>query len=240
MENFAKKIAFTLAEVIIVVGIVGIIAEMTIPTVIGDIQAQSLRAAFNKSYSNLTAAVQRTIYDDYGGSLVISSASDFIVFMNNLQKHYIKSIGCTTTQICPGDAIFPLEKFGSSEAGVFMSSNYKTYTKSGASSSFNDGIIALADGGFIFYDYSEASEATSGMYFLAIDVNGWRKKPNRFGHDFFTFQLSNNGKILPMGAENTFYSQGVYCSKTSTHGCNGYGCTSKALVESDYFNNLPK
>jgi len=75
--------------------------------------------------------------------------------------------------------------------------------------------------------------------FISVDVNGHNKKPNRWGHDLFTFQVMDNGKLLPMGAEGTAYDE-RYCSTTSSNGYNGIGCTYKALTDKDYFKNLPK
>lgn len=43
LNNFSKK-AFTLAEVLITMGIIGIVAEMTIPTLAKDINDMELRA----------------------------------------------------------------------------------------------------------------------------------------------------------------------------------------------------
>lgn len=74
-----------------------------------------------------------------------------------------------------------------------------------------------------------------------MDVNGITKNPNRWGYDLFTFQLVNDGKILPMGAPNTSYKdRNPYCWKSSTAVYNGIACTYYALTEKDYFNKLPR
>ena len=46
-----KKVAFTLAEVLITLGIIGIVVAMTIPTLMTNIKARKLRTQFLKSYS---------------------------------------------------------------------------------------------------------------------------------------------------------------------------------------------
>lgn len=46
------------------------------------------------------------------------------------------------------------------------------------------------------------NEKTPTVY-LTADINGASKKPNAWGHDVFTFQLMDNGKLLPMGQEGT-------------------------------------
>ena len=80
----------------------------------------------------------------------------------------------------------------------------------------------------------------NGPLYISVDVNGYNKNPNRFGHDLFMFQIDDKGKLLPMGLSGTTYYDDEYCSATSTNKMNGAGCTHKALTEKDYFKNLPK
>ena len=52
----------------------------------------------------------------------------------------------------------------------------------------------------------------------------------------FTFQLMDDGKLLPMGAKDTDYTdQDIYCSKTSTNSFNGIGCTQRALSDENFW-----
>ena len=51
-----RKIAFTLAEVLITLGIIGVVAAMTIPTLISNYQKQALFSQFKKAYANLNQA----------------------------------------------------------------------------------------------------------------------------------------------------------------------------------------
>lgn len=77
--------------------------------------------------------------------------------------------------------------------------------------------------------------------YITVDVNGRNKKPNRWGHDLFTFHLTDDGRIVPAGTpQSTYSAQGTYCSSTSAHARNRIGCTYYALNDKDYFNNLPR
>ena len=51
-----KKIGFTLAEVLITLGIIGVVAAVTIPTLISNYQKQALFSQFKKTYANLNQA----------------------------------------------------------------------------------------------------------------------------------------------------------------------------------------
>ena len=57
LNDFKKKIAFTLAEVLITLGIIGVVAAMTIPTISSNIQHAVLKNQFKKFYSTFWQAV---------------------------------------------------------------------------------------------------------------------------------------------------------------------------------------
>ena len=58
-----KKIGFTLAEVLMTLGIIGIVAAMTIPTLVSDFQKRALAGQFKKSYANMTQVLKLAIVD---------------------------------------------------------------------------------------------------------------------------------------------------------------------------------
>ena len=51
-----KKLAFTLAEVLITLGIIGVVSAMSIPALINNVRAVKLRSQFNKAYSEVQQA----------------------------------------------------------------------------------------------------------------------------------------------------------------------------------------
>lgn len=57
MNNYESKNAFTLAEVLITLAIIGIVAALTIPTISKNIQQAVLKNQFKKFYSMFTQAV---------------------------------------------------------------------------------------------------------------------------------------------------------------------------------------
>ena len=69
-NKYKNKIAFTLAEVLITLGIIGVVAALTIPTLISNIQGIQFRSKFKKTISVLSQAGRLSLskYDfDYGG-----------------------------------------------------------------------------------------------------------------------------------------------------------------------------
>lgn len=59
-----RKLAFTLAEVLITLGIIGIVAAITIPQLINNYKAKRLRTQFLKSYSTIQQAFKEMEADD--------------------------------------------------------------------------------------------------------------------------------------------------------------------------------
>ncbi len=71
------KGAFTLAEVLITLGIIGVVAAMTMPTLLNSTQGAQYRTAFKKAISVLSQAVVLNIaLDDYDLSEVTSTETD--------------------------------------------------------------------------------------------------------------------------------------------------------------------
>lgn len=245
-----KSFGFTLAEVLITLGIIGVVAAMTLPAVINNTKNKELETAFKKSYSQLGQAIQSIFLREYGGAGISigstgtgTSSAAYTDFVNYMQKQYKQASICIDGQKNCSLAIFPLETYSGTEGSSFITKNYKTYNSKTANAGgyCNDGIMAITDGSFIFFDVSNAEQETAGKLLFCIDVNGWKKRPNRFGHDFFMFEMEQNtGKLLPMGLENTAFPEDKYCSLTSSAAQNGLGCTTKALSNPDYFKNLPK
>ena len=60
----AKKVAFTLAEVLITLGIIGVVAALTLPTVINKVQSVILKNQFKKAYSSLLNAINLVQKDE--------------------------------------------------------------------------------------------------------------------------------------------------------------------------------
>lgn len=216
---------FTLAEVLITLGIIGIVAAMTIPAIINQTNGKELEAELKKAYSVLQNAFNQMSYDE--GQTINRINYSNQTFIPIFKKYFKISKDCGT---------FGCESGNAPEGGGYkISNNYKTYNNMELKTNLlDDGQVIISDGMFIMV------ENINGLLLITIDINGYKKKPNRWGHDLFTFQVMDNGKLLPMGAKNTNYNEKNYCSATATNNYNGIGCTHKALTEKNYFQNLPK
>lgn len=227
--NF-KKSAFTLAEVLITLGIIGVVAALTLPSLIQKKQNKVLEVQFKKSYSLISQSMLNVVENEYGG-IVEFGNSDLGNLILTLSKYYKDAQ--TTWPV--------LENYPNNTLEArcnFLANYYKNYTGKVGGRRFNDGIIQILDGSTIFFDVSSSDESTYGIILVAIDINGWRAKPNKYGYDFFVFELEKNGKITPMGSDDSLYPASKYCSKNSTNASNGYGCTYSVFSDPKYFDKL--
>lgn len=77
--GFTSKAGFTLAEVLITLGIIGVVAAMTIPTLIANTNGAKFRSQFKKTLSTLNQAglMAQAQYDfDYAGTTLKCSEAD--------------------------------------------------------------------------------------------------------------------------------------------------------------------
>ena len=89
---YGKVLAFTLAEVLITLGIIGVVAAMTIPTLMANINGLKFRNQFKKSISTLNQAVRMNIanYDfDFSSTHngITDSMNFYNIFNNNLSGY---------------------------------------------------------------------------------------------------------------------------------------------------------
>ena len=78
--------AFTLAEVLIVLGIIGIVAELTIPTLMNNVQNQVTVVTVKKAYSTLSQAYTMAVQDNGipdtwggGGTLDLETGANLMI-----------------------------------------------------------------------------------------------------------------------------------------------------------------
>lgn len=232
------NLGFTLAEVLITMGILGVLAALTTPALIADKRAKELETGLKKNASVIAQALN--LYQaDTGIVLRPGDAANWKEIRDIFILKYFKVLRDCGRGYLNGECVL--------NNGWGADDNSKIYTTLNGNSlnlhMFDDGQYVLHDGSFILLEYSISSGTTElavSDFFISVDVNGYNKKPNRLGQDLFTFQITKEGKLLPMGTKGTKYSDDTYCSKTSTNNLNGIGCTYKAMTEPDYFKNLPK
>lgn len=224
------KKGFTLAEVLITLGIIGVISAMVVPQLQASVRKQQLRTKFLKTYSMLQQTFKTMEANDVSLDSGTYKFKQNGFFYQTFAK-YIKN-----TQTCYGNYKFPCYDPSPS------TNRYKSLDgKSTISYAFlDDGQIVLLDGTLLIFEneiYSQSS--TMRIIIIFADLNGYNNQPNRLGYDLFAFQFINN-QLLPMGAEGTKYTGDNFCKKSGSEPFNGMSCSYKAISDPSYFKNLDK
>ena len=79
-----KRFGFTLAEVLITLGIIGVVAAMTMPTLMNSTQGAQYKAAYKKALSALSQAVTLNVaLDEYNFADLDNSTYNLEEMLNN-------------------------------------------------------------------------------------------------------------------------------------------------------------
>ena len=227
--NNIRRAAFTLAEVLITLGIIGVFAAMTMPVIISNIKAQQLRTAFLKGYSVITQAFE--LYNNDSNCTTTDCLAYGMNFANAMRPYFKEVAYCSRAEH-NNEYCFPIS---TTDTKYW---NFSKKTKGIASNFFDDGQFLTPDGMLITFEQQQLGNQS---IFIGIDTNGRNKMPNVLGQDLFLFQVVDKGGrgfIVPVGGDDTDYPSDEYCNFESASRENGYGCAARALSEPDFFKNL--
>ena len=241
--------AFTLAEVLITLGIIGVVAALTMPGLINNIKHKQLEVAFKSAYSIFSQAAQNIKREDMEGF-----GSYYSYFDNEKQINpnapqfkdvFYKNSGLKVVGKCQYDDIY-----------------VKNYTKTTTAESYymhfsNSARIILQDA--LSNGMCSTFTITASTIFFIVDING-RKAPNVLGHDVFFFKIDNNNdNLVPLKMKKLYtdeelektdspyhYVMGDPCSTKSKQAGNGTGCSYYAVINQNpddpskgYWESLP-
>lgn len=249
-----KKIGFTLSEVLITLGIIGVVAAMTIPTIASRVIHKRLQAQFKKTYSDLNRAT-RTFYADTD-----IPVHDYDVFLK---------AGQDTTLSGNWNSNLLLEKFMSYYKGFSRVNNtgWTSFDKLHNLKNLNLNGIEVAqypcDMSSVYTDnigrlYAMDDTSTANGKSLpfgpkiCVDINGI-DKPNKWGHDRFVFVFTEENAVIPYSGTswNTLTDNltdekeiAKYCDKGSSnvqHACAYFALIDKSPTgNGSYWTNFLK
>lgn len=212
------SIGFTIAEVLITLGIVGIVAAMTLPILNKNIQDIQFKAAWKKAYSQLEQA----------SKLYLQKNDTFLGVSNYaaaLQPYYKVVKYCDTqasTQGCwvAASQNYYLNKPSDPIAGIPNNNPAKDLGVSRG--------LFLADGTTMSTMAAWNSDCDADAYgkvcgWILIDVNGFNA-PNTVGRDVYGVWVVTD-RVIPIGLPMPVTWSQDGCKTT------GWGCSSKYLME---------
>ncbi len=220
---------FSLSEIIITVVIIGVIASITIPSIVANYDEKERYTKVNKIYSMLVNALESSASvgeNDYTYYTVVNDSAGMKDFYDKFLKNYLHVM-----KVCENQT-----------AGCWNRNNTKTMSGSNfrynhPGISIGEGTMAfvLNDGTFIHLDayggadefkqfFGVTKESTDPGMTIAFDING-DKGPNTIGKDIFAAVFLPTQGIVPAFYEATQSQINSDCSKSGT----GFACIQKYL-----------
>ena len=189
------KKGFTLAEVLITLAILGVIAALTLPALNTNVNDTVLEKQILKFYSQLTDAVD--LYKAQHEVDTLASGlnlNEFIGLMNTGGHATSGDVGTTYTNIDRTTVDNPFTALLAEE---------------------NPPVYNLPDGSVF------SIEASDNMWKVTVDVNGIRT-PNRLGEDTLTMYIRRDGKVGTKFANRSTDTYAGNCKADDAHsGCIG-------------------
>lgn len=220
-----KRRAFTLAEVLITLGIIGVIAGLTIPTLLQKKAELETTSKLKRAYSTLSSAYTLAVQEN--GTLdqwgLVAGGPGAAIILNKLEPYLklVKNCGTGT--------------------GCFPTGLYKRLSGVDETNwDFNSGGFAkaqLADGTLLLIamisttcttnrgNTPPLSSICAAMY---LDINGFNGS-NQLGVDTFEFAMTKNG-LVPYGTQQESAGGGMRFDDSCKDKSTAYGQSCAAWV----------
>jgi type II secretory pathway pseudopilin PulG len=227
-KTSCKKAAFTLAETLIAIGIIGVVAAMTIPTIMSKCLKRQVEAQAKETYSSLMQAMRASVDDGVGANFTkeISHLS-----MNDWVDAYI-SPKMKIVQRCSISVGGCWHKSGVVKTLTNETPRYERNLGNNWAAIGHDAYsFRTAKGAYFDMDYSSAylSKKECGVtgisgvntFQIYIDVNGDRG-PNVIGKDIYIMVWVSDEKFVPAGYDMSASEVENNCTKGDGYWCLSY------------------
>lgn len=212
---------FTLAEVLITLGIIGVVASISLPGLTLNILKQQTGPALAKAVNSLETASHLAIEEGQVRTLDQLAPNNRGQLFNTILAPYLSSRNVTRTK----------PYYNYSGSALYGNANNSTMyvTKDGIAFLHNQaapGSLTAARKRALGMGYS------GDFYTVYIDTNGNNKGPNMLGKDLFTVIVDTKGSVIPMGGSaysayygvNNVYWQGDACGNPKKAPTNATYC----------------
>ena len=211
------KKGFTLAEILIVLAILGVVFTLTVPTIYNKINEKTYATLLESISSSFKSVINQTLIDERTVSLAdtiyATSPESF------LKKYFKISLYC------------------GHDYNKCLASSYKSLDGTNSISvqsmlpadSFFCGTI---DSGIAICttEMSQDSSSAYGNSVVVVDINGV-KRPNQNGKDLFSFNIYSDGKIGNQYDLSDNDTSGVSCRNYASTAGYGGACYSKVVAD---------
>ena len=223
-----KKQGFTLAEVLITLGLLGVVAAITLPALFNNVEKHKwengLKAAYNimtNGFAEMMAeegvdnlkdtALWRECGSGDGPTNMSCSSKHFKKYFNVVLEEGGIPAGMKLYDIQNTDVTNRLDMHETTRYTLSNNISLNAIFYNGADKSRSQCNAIKEKGGSV-------CTASASIY---VDVNG-NKKPNTVGKDIYYFDVDNYGKVYPMGGlDETLYHKNDATEADWKSTCNG-------------------
>lgn len=227
MKINLKRSAFTLAETLIVIGIIGVIASLTIPTLSNETNSKETVTKLKKTQAILEDAYGRA--EAQYGSLDDWTTLNTATFTQRMTGTMKLNKVCKLTE-ADSSCFAPAAKYMKVDGSITTAANATTLGK-----------VVLADDSVVGFNIEQGSskdcntDVTSNNASLpdlqkvcgtiTVDINGSSKGKSIWGRDMFAFYITRHG-LYPVGMDgDTKADFTSKCLANISAGTDGSGCT---------------
>ncbi len=217
-----KYKGFTLAEVLITLGIIGVVAALTAPALYQDVSNAHIGPTLSKFKSTLENANYQMLNDAGATDLAeLGNVNDYATRLMN----FVSSSQVLNNENCDPAVTF-LDDINASNLCNTNMTKVQLIDNVTMILNNNPGV-----------NYSTTDTNLSGaLYNALVDINGITRRPNQMGMDIFEFIIDRNGTVVPAGGimyatdQNNALDQNLYWDGSDAFRCNenasenGRGC----------------
>lgn len=201
-----RESAFTLAEVLVTLGIIGVVSAMTIPTLMQNHQRKTYVVQLNKVYNEFQQAFVQKVNDRNAVSLKEAG------FVSGSEENFLKSY-------------FKIVKYCDKTTTDCFASSYNSLSGSSVDMSLMDNgyKAVLSSGAAVSLDLTDGAGTGDCIGSIFVDTNG-KGGPNIAGRDLFRMYIYSDGVLDDYLIDST-------CRKTNA--CSS-GSSAKDLREINF------
>ena len=232
--DFSAPNAFTLAEVLITLAIIGVVAAMTIPTLVTKYQDRVNETRYKKAVSMLSQAMQLSMAEiDSPGNMKntdlwnCKDKDDVQACYKNATKKLFKSV------VLDGEVL--LDKMNDTD--YYLSYNKfspsyllpMAYAEDSETNVWNNVEYAFQVSDGMAFGFMDSDEGLQ----LILDTNG-PSKPNKISKDLYALAVSASGKVSDITPSLAESSSGSECMELLDDPMAWANCVGSALGTSGY------
>ena len=197
---------FTLAEVLIAISIIGVVAAVTLPALDVNSRTREYETSFAKASRDLVNVNQIIMSERSMDNLRAACDIGSGAMASVVNNKYLRCIA-DVYGLVPG--INPAVTYTNLPAG-----------ESGAITARKSNYYSLRNGNFSFWPRN--TDAINGFMQLFVDLNGPTKGPNRLANDLHILLIDRTGGVYGYGSEmvSMFSSTGDKYAQRSAVNCN--------------------